>query len=125
MQPQTLDPSAAVGLYVKLGGGEWLYRGCVHNGHPTEVMPLQVGGGGRRRRGVVCSTLCSHQLFNTFPSLQWPVSEQGFLTPTPGAVQIGVSIEPGSEIIHKEGSKLGAREDFAKRVGMDLFRCGY
>ena len=48
MQPQTLDPSAAVGLYVKLGAGEWLYRGCVHNGHPTEVMPLQVGGGGGR-----------------------------------------------------------------------------
>ena len=51
MQPQTLDPSAAVGLYVKLGGGEWLYRGCVHNGHPTEVMPLQVGGGGEKEEG--------------------------------------------------------------------------
>jgi len=31
-------------------------------------------------------------------------------------------MEPGVEIIKKEGSKLGAREDFAKRVGMDLFR---
>ena len=40
-----------------------------------------------------------------------------------GAVQIGISIEPGVEIIQKEGSKLGAREDFAKRVGLDLFRC--
>ena len=44
--------------------------------------------------------------------------------PGPGAVQIGISIEPGVEIIQKEGSKLGAREDFAKRVGLDLFRCG-
>ena len=48
--------------------------------------------------------------------MQWPVSEQGL------QVQIGISIEPGAEITQKEGSKLGAREDFAKRVGMDLFR---
>ena len=42
MQPKSLDPSAALGLYLKLGSGDWLYRGCIHNGHPTEVMPLQV-----------------------------------------------------------------------------------
>ena len=46
MQPNSLDPSAALGLYLKLGDGDWLYRGCIHNGHPTEVMPLQVGGEG-------------------------------------------------------------------------------
>ena len=55
-------------------------------------------------------------------SSQWPVSEQGLLPPGPDVVQIGISIEPGVEIIQKESSKLGAREDFAKRVGMDLFR---
>ena len=33
-----------------------------------------------------------------------------------------MSLEPAAEIVQKEGSKLGAREDFAKRVGMDLFR---
>lgn len=40
--PNSLDPSAALGLYVKAGSSEWLYRGAVHNGHPSEVMPLQV-----------------------------------------------------------------------------------
>ncbi len=45
--PGALDAQAALGLYVRCGaagGGEWAYRGCVHNGHPSEVMPLQVGG---------------------------------------------------------------------------------
>ncbi|GAX77366.1 hypothetical protein CEUSTIGMA_g4812.t1 [Chlamydomonas eustigma] len=91
--PNSLDQVSALGLYIKVGCSDWQYRGCVHNGHPTEVMPLQ-----------------------------WPVSESNTPAPSPGLVQIGVSIEPGAEIIKKEGSKLGAREDFAKRVGMDLFR---
>ena len=41
MAPNRLDSAAALGLYVKVGPSDWLYRGCVHNGHPTEVMPLQ------------------------------------------------------------------------------------
>lgn len=40
--PNTLDPNLALGLYVKCGASEWLYRGCVSNGQPSEVMPLQV-----------------------------------------------------------------------------------
>ena len=40
--PGTLDPSLALGLYVKCGASDWLYRGAVHTGHPSEVMPLQV-----------------------------------------------------------------------------------
>ncbi|KAJ9514085.1 hypothetical protein QJQ45_002197 [Haematococcus lacustris] len=74
--PNVLDPALAVGLYVRTGASEWVYRGCCHAGHPSEVMPLQVG----------------------------------------------ISIEPGVDIVNKEGSKLGAKEEFAKRVGMDLFR---
>lgn len=92
-QPNSLDPNVALGLYVRTAGSEWLYRGCCHNGHPNDVMPLQ-----------------------------WPLPETGPVPPGPGAIQIGVSVEPGAEIINKEGSKLGSREDFAKRVGMDLFR---
>lgn len=58
-----IDASAAVGLYVKAGGSEWLYRGCVHNGRPSEVMPLQ-----------------------------WPLTDGGEpVAPQPGVVQIGVS----------------------------------
>ena len=38
-----LDPSVALGLYVKIGPtGEWLYRGCVHMSQPSELLPLQV-----------------------------------------------------------------------------------
>jgi len=57
-----IDAAAAVGLYVKTGAGGWAYRGCVHNGRPSEVMPLQ-----------------------------WPMREGGEpVAPQPGAVQIGV-----------------------------------
>ena len=61
MQPNSLDPSAALGLYLKLGNGEWLYRGCIHNGHPTEVMPLQVGKEGSSLSLInVDSYKCTH-----------------------------------------------------------------
>jgi hypothetical protein len=52
----SLPPDAALGLYVKAGPSEWLYRGCVHNGHPSEVMPLQVGMG-----KAVVSIHCCHR----------------------------------------------------------------
>ena len=38
--PNVLDANLALGLYVKVGNGEWQYRGCVHNSHPSEAMPL-------------------------------------------------------------------------------------
>jgi hypothetical protein len=43
--PNTLAPDLALGLYVKCGDSQWLYRGCVHAGHPSEAMPLQVRAG--------------------------------------------------------------------------------
>jgi hypothetical protein len=55
LTPNSLDPAAALGLYVKAGPSEWLYRGCVHNGHPSEVMPLQVRC---RNTCTVPDTLC-------------------------------------------------------------------
>ncbi len=30
-------------------------------------------------------------------------------------------MEPLAALVEREGSKLGAKEDFAKRVGLDLF----
>lgn len=33
MQPT--DPSAALGLYISVGGTEWQYRGFVSNSHPS------------------------------------------------------------------------------------------
>lgn len=92
--PNSLDPGLALGLYVKCGASDWLYRGCVHNGHPSEVMPLQ-----------------------------WPAQEGGFVVPpAPGYIQLGISVEPLAELSAKEGSRLGDKMQFARRVGLDLYR---
>lgn len=91
-QSGTLDPSLALGLYISIGGAEWQYRGYVSNSQPSEVMPLQ-----------------------------WPEQDQP-LTAGPGIIQLGVSLEPQAEIVQKEGTKLASRQDFAKRVALDLFR---
>ncbi|GAB4819785.1 hypothetical protein N2152v2_006831 [Parachlorella kessleri] len=86
----------ALALYVSIGGAEWAYRGFVSNAHPNEVMPLQ------------------------WPN---PPATSNPFAPSigPGFAQIGVSLEPLAEVSQKEGSKLGAKEDFAKMVGLDLF----
>lgn len=42
--------------------------------------------------------------------------------PQPGSIQLGISIEPLAEVGAKEGSKLGNKLDYARRVGMDLYR---
>lgn len=38
--PNALDAHLGLGMYVKIGNGDWLYRGCVHAAHPSEAMPL-------------------------------------------------------------------------------------
>lgn len=92
--PNSLDPSLALGLYVKCGASDWMYRGCVHSGHPSDVMPLQ-----------------------------WPAQEGGHVVPpAPGYIQLGVSIEPLAELSAKEGSRLGDKMQFARRVGLDMYR---
>ena len=62
--PNSLDPSLALGLYVKSGGSDWQYRGAVHNGHPSEVMPLQVSVG---RLSSSCLAEQSHQHCTAVP----------------------------------------------------------
>jgi Protein of unknown function (DUF775) len=34
----------------------------------------------------------------------------------------GISLEPAAELAGKESAKMGAREDFAKRIAFNLFR---
>eukprot|EP00983_Pelagomonas_calceolata_P072100 1151550-Pelagomonas_calceolata.AAC.1 len=64
---------------------------------------------------ILASTCALPFLFQAFHGMltcswsQWPSGEQDALYPAPGAVQIGVSVEPAAEIVNKEGSKLAAR----------------
>ena len=60
--------------------------GFVSGGHPSDVLPLS-----------------------------WPERAETAVV-GPGYAQIGVSVEPLAELGQKEGSKLGAKEDFAKMV---------
>jgi len=59
---------------------------------------------------------------NNHPSdimpLSWPDEQSGVLQ----RAVIGISLEPLAEAQTKVGAKLGAKEDFCKRVGMDLFQ---
>ena len=54
--------------------------------------------------------------------LSWPEPPSSGAPVTPGFAQIGVSLEPLAAAAAKEGAKLGAKEEFCKRVGMDLFQ---
>ena len=92
--PNSITQDAALGLYIKMLDGEWAYRGCIHAGHPSSAM-----------------------------SLSWPVSEDQLDIPlNAGVAMIGIALEPLAECAAKEVSELGSREEFAKRVGWDLFR---
>lgn len=73
---------------------------------------IQAGTSGWEYRGSVCNQRPSE----VFP-LKWPDSAS-----VDGAAQIGISIEPIEEAALKEQQVVGAKEDFAKRVAMDLFR---
>eukprot|EP00192_Tetraselmis_astigmatica_P019221 CAMPEP_0117649494 /NCGR_PEP_ID=MMETSP0804-20121206/1002_1 /TAXON_ID=1074897 /ORGANISM="Tetraselmis astigmatica, Strain CCMP880" /LENGTH=253 /DNA_ID=CAMNT_0005455235 /DNA_START=389 /DNA_END=1149 /DNA_ORIENTATION=- len=73
---------------------------------------VSVGGSDWSYRGCVTVAHPSDVM-----PLEWPKNTSG----GPAAAQIGIAVEPAAELMGKEGSKLGAREDFAKRVAMDLF----
>jgi hypothetical protein len=61
--PNSMDAAMGLGLYIKLGDGEWQYRGAVHAGHPSEAMPLV-----------------------------WPEVPAGITQGTPGAVLVGMAL---------------------------------
>jgi hypothetical protein len=89
-----LAPQYGLGLYIAMGDGSWAFRGFVASDHPSDVFPLQ-----------------------------WPVPEPGEATALtqPGAIKLGIALEPLSELQQKEGSKLNAKADFAKLVALNLF----
>lgn len=89
-----LAPQFGLGLYIAMGSGGWAFRGYVSSDHPSDVFPLQ-----------------------------WPVPEPSspLAVTVPGAVQLGIALEPLGELQQKEGSKLNAKADFAKLVALNLF----
>jgi protein Hikeshi len=91
--------SAALGLYVACGHAGannpcWLYRGCVHAGRPSEVVPLS-----------------------------WPTRPDSAgdpFPPGPGVAQVGVALEPKAELEARETSRLGEQLAFGRAVALDL-----
>lgn len=65
------------------------------------------------RVGSTCPGCCCEQLSSALPLPSYPAAP-----PVPCATQIGVSVEPLAELGQKEGAKLGAKEEFAKCVGL-------
>ncbi|PRW61209.1 OPI10-like protein [Chlorella sorokiniana] len=94
-----LGARATAALYVSIGGADWSYRGYVSNSHPSDVLPL------------------------SWPEPDANTQQQlaGLAALPPGFAQVGVSVEPLAELAQKEGSKLGAKEDFVKAVAYNLF----
>jgi protein Hikeshi len=93
-RPDALPPGAALALYVSVGNSTaWAFRGFLSQAHPSDVLPLS-----------------------------WPQPPEGAPPqPPPGYVQLGVALEPLEEATARQGAKLGAKEDFARNVGLDLF----
>jgi hypothetical protein len=89
---------AALGVYVRCGeqgaDAPWSYRGCVHAGRPSEVVPLQ-----------------------------WPCklgTAGEFFPPGPGVAQVGVALEAAGDLSRREGARLGEQLGFARAVATDL-----
>jgi len=78
------------------------------------VLYVQAGNSPWEYRGCVSNV----QPSEVFP-LNWPLNPDGTVGPN---AQIGVSVEPTAEVVGKEQQVLGSKEEFAKRVAMDLFR---
>ena len=87
-----LPADCALGIYVSACGSEFEYRGAVSIGCPSVTLPLA-----------------------------WPQKESQQAIGNATA-SIGISIEPLASLAGKEDSKLGDKEEFAKRVAMDLYR---
>lgn len=82
---------------------------------PDAALALYVsssGGSAWSYRGMVS---------NAHPSEVMPLSLPEPEGGTAVAPQIGVSLEPLAEAAAKSGLKLAAKQEFAKRVGQDLF----
>jgi len=91
----------------------FLPNGSVVDSNSALSLYVQAGGSEWEYRGCVCIPRPSE----VFP-LQWPQGSSDLSM----SAQIGVSIEPLQAVSHREETVAGSKEEFAKRVAMDLFR---
>lgn len=105
LQPNSLPPDTALSLYVSNNGTDWSFRGFISNTHPSEVSPLS------------WPPHCTHPPSTTTSSDNITNSCSSDMSHP----QIGIILEPLAHVSSLQSSKIGAREDFAKRVGLDLF----
>ena len=94
----TLANGFGLAVYVTANGSEFEYRGCVSNTAPSATL-----------------------------SLQWPQrAAESSIMPTQvdasAPVQLGICIEEEATLAEKESIHVGEKTEFARRVGMDLFR---
>ena len=114
--PGALPPGSALGLYVAspTGGGGWEFRGCVHEGRPSEVLPLSwpapVGA-------AAAAAAAAAVVPGAFAALPPPPPGSA-----PGSAVLGVALEPLAEAVAKEGARSAARAEFGRAVGRDAFR---
>jgi hypothetical protein len=116
--PGALPPGAALSLYVASpsGGGGWEFRGCVHGGHASEVLPLAWPG----PVGTAAAAAAA----------QAGASGGGFGAPPPppppgsalGSAVLGVALEPLADATAKEGARAAGRLEFGRAVARDAFR---
>lgn len=105
------------------GGCDWSYRGCISNEHPSDVFPLSwpeiapgtVVGAGYAQIGILAESLGEHTCILNDGGRE--LLHKNYCQHRAPAL----CGHPAEEARQKEGSKLGAKEDFAKRVGLDLF----
>jgi len=83
---------------------------------PNAALGVYVSCGGTdwQYRGCISSGRPS----DVFPT-NWPTAGQDLVA---GGARIGISVEPRAELEQKESTRLGKKEEFAKRVALDLFR---
>lgn len=108
-RPGLLPPDQALTLYVCDPGirGAWEFRGFVSNSMPSAVLALNWAdpnaGDAPRQSGYAGA-------FGLM--VQQPQQHRAC---------IGVAVEPLVEVESRSAERLATKEDFAKRVGMDLY----
>ena len=118
--PDALPPGAALGLYVAspARGGGWEYRGCVHGGQASAVLPLAWPGPAGAGAAAAAAAVAAAAGPGAFAALATPAPPGT----AAGTAVVGVALEPAAEAAAKEGARAASRAEFGAAVGRDAFR---